>query len=175
MDTIREMISRQCIAKKVEELADKLNADYEGREVVLVCVLKGAAMFAADLMRHIKLDMTIEYMELGSYDGSESTGKMRIKKDFDADISGKDVIVIEDIVDTGFTLQFLYEHLVAKDAASVAFCVLLSNPTRRKEGAREPEYVGFVIPNQFAIGYGLDYDGKLRQLPFVGSLVMVQD
>ena len=171
MDTIKEMISRQSIAKRVEEMADELNADYEGREVVLVCILKGGVIFMADLMRHLKFDLTTEYIELASYSATESTGKMQVLKDLGADLRGKDVLVIEDIVDTGFTLQFLYDHIMAKNPNSVKFCVFLNNPTRRGEGSREPEYVGFVIPNQFVIGYGLDYDGKLRQLPFVASLV----
>jgi hypoxanthine phosphoribosyltransferase len=128
-------------------------------------------MFMADIMRHLKLDLEVEFLELKSYSATESTGKMRIFKDFETDLSGKDVIVIEDIIDTGFTLEFLFDHLMAKNPASVRFCVLLSNPTRRGECGRKPDYTGFVIPNQFVIGYGLDYDGKYRQLPFVGVLV----
>jgi hypoxanthine phosphoribosyltransferase len=128
-------------------------------------------MFMADLMRHLKLDLTVEYMEIGSYSGMQSTGRVRVLKDISSSILGKHVIVVEDIVDTGYTLQNLHDHLMAKKPASVKFCILLNNPTRRGEGFREPEYIGFVIPNQFVIGYGLDYDGKYRQLPFVASLV----
>jgi hypoxanthine phosphoribosyltransferase len=170
---IKEMISRKDIAARVQEIADELNADFEGREVVFVCILKGAAIFMADLMRHLKLDMSVEFLELESYRGTESSGAVRVAKDFDADISGMDVVVVEDIVDTGITMEYIGEHLKAKNVLSVKYCVLLDNPTRRQEGCFEPDYKGFVIPNQFVLGYGLDRDGKYRQLPYIGSLVKV--
>ncbi|MDR2168155.1 MAG: hypoxanthine phosphoribosyltransferase [Clostridiales bacterium] len=170
---VKEMISRQDIAARVEEIAAELNADFAGREVVFVCILKGAAVFMADLMRHLKLDMSVEYLELVSYDFTESRGKVDMIKDFDNDISGKDVVIVEDIIDTGMTVNFIGEHLRAKNPASIKYCVLLDNPVRREADCTNPDYTGFVIPNQFVLGYGLDLDGKYRQLPFIGSLVKV--
>ncbi|MCL2169144.1 MAG: hypoxanthine phosphoribosyltransferase [Defluviitaleaceae bacterium] len=170
---VKEMISKSEIAAKVAELANELNRDFEGREVVFICILKGAVVFMADLMRHLKLDMTVEYLELASYIEEQSCGEIRMLKDFEPSIAGKDVVVVEDIIDTGSTLKFIGEHLQSKEPKSVSYCILLDNPVRRNEDCKalSPKYVGFVIPNQFVLGYGLDFNGKYRQLPFIGSLV----
>ncbi|MCL2349918.1 MAG: hypoxanthine phosphoribosyltransferase [Defluviitaleaceae bacterium] len=168
---MKEMFSRQTIARRVEELAEQLNADYAGREVVFVCILKGAAIFIADLVRQLKFDVRIEFMKVASYEGTASTGKIDFSLDIGSDISGKDVVIVEDIIDTGNTLSFLSNHLAAKNPASVKICVLLDNPTRRGEECLSPDYTAFVIPNQFVVGYGLDYNGKYRHLPFIATLM----
>ena len=170
MTNFAEMYSKSEIAQRVKELASQLNDDYEGREVVFICILKGAVVFMADLMRHLQLDMSVEYLQLSSYISTESTGKIDMLLDINADISGKDVIVVEDIIDTGHTIKFILQHLMAKSPASIKFCVLLDNPVRRQQGCINPDYTGFTIPNQFVFGYGLDHDEKYRQLPFIASL-----
>ncbi|MCL2235796.1 MAG: hypoxanthine phosphoribosyltransferase [Defluviitaleaceae bacterium] len=172
MENIVEMISQKELADRVQELAGELNDDYEGRQVVLICLLKGAAMFMADLMRHITFDITTEYMEIASYSSNEPTGKIQLIKDIGSDIAGRDVIVIEDIIDTGGTLKFVDDHLTAKNPASVAYCVLLDNPVRRQDGCLNPDYTGFTIPNRYVFGYGLDHDGNLRNLPYVAALTV---
>jgi len=172
MENIVEMISQRELARRVEELAQELNADYAGKEVVFVCLLKGAAIFMADLMRHINFDITTEYMEIASYSSNKPTGKIDMKKDIGVDITGRDVVVIEDIIDTGATLKFVGEHLQAKNPNSIKYCVLLDNPVRRQEGCLNPDYTGFTIPNRYVFGYGLDHDGKHRNLPFVAALTI---
>ncbi|MCL2854094.1 MAG: hypoxanthine phosphoribosyltransferase [Defluviitaleaceae bacterium] len=172
MENIVEMISQRDLAGRVEELAKQLNADFEGQQVVFVCLLKGAVVFMADLMRHIKLDITTEYMEIASYSSNQSTGEIQLKKDIGVDIADKDVVVIEDIIDTGATLKFVDKHLMAKGPASIKYCVLLDNPVRRQEGCLNPHYTGFTIPNRYVFGYGLDHDGKYRQLPYIAALTV---
>jgi len=164
------MFSRQVIAERVKELAVEINADYEGQEVVLVCILKGAAVFMSDLMRHLTVDVKVEYMQLCSYEGENSRGKIKMDLDVSDDIFGNNVIVVEDIIDTGGTIEFIRAHLMTKKPATVKFCVLLDNPVRRNEGCEKADYVGFVIPNQFVFGYGLDYNGKYRNLPYIAAL-----
>lgn len=168
---VNEMISSEKIAKRVKEIASELNRDFEGQEVVFICILKGAAIFMADLIRHLEFDITTEYLEFASYEG-EDAGKVVIKKDFDYDISGKTVVVIEDIIDTGGTLSYIKKHLEAKKPANIKYCVLLDNPVRRRADCQSmnPDYTGFTIPNQFVLGYGLDFNGKYRQLPFIAHL-----
>jgi len=169
---IKEMISRREIADRVSEIALQLNHDFKGREVVFICILKSAAVFMADLMRQLKLDMVVEYLEINSYISTESKGEIQLIKDFELDIADKAVIVVEDIIDTGRTLKFIGEHLRSKKPASVSYCVLLDNPVRRREDCKgiNPDYTGFVIPNKFVLGYGLDFNGKYRQLPHLAHL-----
>ena len=158
------------LAHRVRELAEEISKDYAGRDVLLIGVLKGAVFFLSDLMRQITVPCEVDFMAVASYGSStDSSGVVRILKDLDASIEGRDVLIIEDIVDSGLTLQYLLRSLGARDPASVEVCALLVKPERRK--VELPiRYVGFEIPNRFAIGYGLDHAEKHRNLPYVAAL-----
>jgi len=159
------------LKERVRALGVQISADYEGRDLLLVGVLKGATFFLADLMRNITAPCELDFMALASYGSqTDSSGVVRILKDLDAPIEGRDVLIVEDIVDSGLTLQYLLRNLGARDPASLEVCSLLTKPERRK--ADVPiKYVGFEIPNRFAIGYGLDYAERWRNLPYVASLL----
>ncbi len=159
------------LKERVRALGVQISADYEGRDLLLVGVLKGATFFLADLMRNITAPCELDFMALASYGSqTDSSGVVRILKDLDAPIEGRDVLIVEDIVDSGLTLQYLLRNLGARDPASLEVCSLLTKPERRK--ADVPiKYIGFEIPNRFAIGYGLDYDERWRNLPYVASLL----
>ena len=155
---------------KVREIGQQISADYAERDLLLVCVLKGAVFFLADLMRHIDIPCEVDFMAVSSY-GSEtdSSGVVRILKDLDRPIAGRDVLIIEDIVDSGLTLQYLLRNLGAREPASLEVCALLTKPDRRKVEL-PTRYVGFEIPDKFAIGYGLDVGERYRNLPYVAAL-----
>jgi hypoxanthine phosphoribosyltransferase len=155
---------------RVRALAEAISEDYVGRDLLLVGVLKGAVFFLADLMRHIEVPCEVDFMAVASYgSATDSSGVVRIIKDLDQAIAGRDVLIVEDIVDSGLTLQYLLRNLGARDPASLEVCALLTKPERRK--VELPiRYVGFEIPNRFAIGYGLDHEECLRNLPFVAAL-----
>ncbi|MGN6189949.1 MAG: hypoxanthine phosphoribosyltransferase [Conexibacter sp.] len=155
---------------RVRELGAEITRDYAGREPLLVCVLKGAVFFLSDLMRAIELPCEVDFMAVASYgSATQSSGVVRILKDLDAVIAGRDVIIVEDIVDSGLTLQYLLRNLKARDPASLAVCALLTKP-ERLEVDLSPRYVGFEIPNRFAVGYGLDHAERYRNLPYVAAL-----
>jgi hypoxanthine phosphoribosyltransferase len=158
------------LKQKVRDLGAEISADYAEKDLLLVCVLKGAVFFLADLMRHIAIPCEVDFMAVSSY-GSEtdSSGVVRILKDLDRPIAGRDVLIIEDIVDSGLTLQYLMRNLGARDPASLEVCALLTKPDRRKVEL-PTRYVGFEIPDKFAIGYGLDMDERYRNLPYVAAL-----
>jgi len=158
------------LARRVRELGEEVSADYEGRDLFLVGVLKGAVFFLSDLMRHMSVPCEIDFMAVSSYGSStDSSGIVRILKDLDAPIQGRDVLIVEDIVDSGLTLSYLLRTLRARDPASLEVCALLTKPERRK--VELPiRYVGFEIPNRFVIGYGLDHLERFRSLPFVAVL-----
>jgi hypoxanthine phosphoribosyltransferase len=166
----RTLVEQGELATRVRELGEQISADYAGRELFLVGVLKGAVFFVADLMRHLDADCAIDFMAVASYGSStDSSGVVRILKDLDASIEGRDVLIVEDIVDSGLTLNYLLRTLKARNPASVEVCALLTKPERRK--VELPiRYVGFEIPNEFAIGYGLDLDERYRNLPYVAAL-----
>jgi hypoxanthine phosphoribosyltransferase len=159
------------LKERVRALGAQISADYEGRDLLLVGVLKGATFFLADLMRKITAPCELDFMALASYGSqTDSSGVVRILKDLDAPIEGRDVLIVEDIVDSGLTLQYLLRNLGARDPASLEVCSLLTKPERRK--ADVPiKYIGFEIPNRFAIGYGLDHAERWRNLPYVASLL----
>ena len=159
------------LKERVRALGVQISADYEGRDLLLVGVLKGATFFLADLMRNITAPCELDFMALASYGSqTDSSGVVRILKDLDAPIEGRDVLIVEDIVDSGLTLQYLLRNLGARDPASLEVCSLLTKPERRK--ADVPiKYVGFEIPNRFAIGYGLDHAERWRNLPYGASLL----
>jgi hypoxanthine phosphoribosyltransferase len=155
---------------RVHELGAEITRDYAGKEPLLVCVLKGAVFFLSDLMRAIELPCEVDFMAVASYgSATQSSGVVRILKDLDAVIAGRDVIIVEDIVDSGLTLQYLLRNLKARDPASLAVCALLTKP-ERLEVDLSPRYVGFEIPNRFAVGYGLDHAERYRNLPYVAAL-----
>jgi hypoxanthine phosphoribosyltransferase len=158
------------LKQKVRDLGAQISVDYADRDLLLVCVLKGAVFFLADLMRHIDIPCEVDFMAVSSY-GSEtdSSGVVRILKDLDRPIAGRDVLIVEDIVDSGLTLQYLMRNLGAREPASLEVCALLTKPDRRKVEL-PTRYVGFEIPDKFAIGYGLDVAERYRNLPYVAAL-----
>ena len=168
-DDIREiLLSAELIESKVAQLGEKISRDYQGKDLLLVCILKGALVFMADLMRHITIPVCIDTMAVTSYGASTvSSGVVRIVKDLDAAVEGKHVLIVEDIVDSGLTLSYLASYLKNRRPASVRICTLLDKPDRRQAPV-VPDYNGFVIPDRFVVGYGLDYRERYRNLPFVG-------
>ena len=171
----RVMISQDELAKGVSRLAEEVNRDYKGKEVIVLGILKGCFVFMADLIKKLNCDVSVYFMEVSSYlDGTVSTGKIKIKKDIDVDIKGKDVLIVEDIIDSGNTLTRLKEVLAEREPASVKICTLLSKPSRRKVEL-EADYTGFVIEDKFIIGYGLDCGERFRQLPYIAEVEFVDE
>ncbi len=169
-DVQQILLDQEAIARRVKELGAQITEDYAGREPVLICILKGAALFTADLCRHIHLPTSLDFMAISSYgSGTSSSGVVRITKDLDSSIENKDVIIVEDIVDSGLTLSYLLANLKSRHPASLNICVFLDKPDRR-EVEVPVRYRGFEIPDHFVIGYGLDYAEKYRNLPYVGVL-----
>ena len=161
------LISEEEIAKRVKELGKQLTEDYKGKELLVVGILKGCMLFLSDLVRTIDLPLTLDFMVVSSYGATtKSSGVVRIVKDLEREIEGKDVLIVEDIVDTGLTLSYLVENFKARNPKSVKVCSLLDKPDRRKAQV-DIQYVGFKIPDEFVVGYGLDYGENYRNLPFV--------
>ena len=170
-DLEKILVTREEIAEKVRELGRRITADYAGKEPVLVCILKGAVLFFSDLIREIDLPLTADFMAISSYGSATKTsGVVRVLKDLDKDIVGKDVIIVEDIVDTGVTLNYLKSMLAHRGAASIRIASLLDKTARRTVKDLKVDYVCFDIPDAFVVGYGLDYDQKYRNLPDIGVL-----
>ena len=165
------LVSQQQLQDKISELGAQISRDYDGHELLLVSILKGSVVFMADLMRAITIPCAIDFMVVSSYGGSNTTttGLVKIVKDLDQDLSGKDVLIVEDILDTGVTLSHLMPMLQMRNPRSVRICSILSKPSSRKADI-EPDYKGFDVPDEFVVGYGLDYDEKYRNLPYVGVL-----
>jgi len=163
------LISEEEIERIVLELADKLNEEYAGKEAILLLVLKGSVIFCADLMRKLNFPVTLEVMKVSSYGSGTVSGELRIDYDLKSDIKGKNVIIVEDIIDTGNTLSKLKNLLLGRNPKSVKICTFLDKPERRKADVCA-DYIGRVIPDEFVVGYGLDYSEKYRELPFVGVL-----
>ena len=165
------LVSQQQLQDKISELGAQISRDYDGHELLLVSILKGSVVFMADLMRAITIPCAIDFMVVSSYGGSNTTttGLVKIVKDLDQDLSGKDVLIVEDILDTGVTLSHLMPMLQMRNPRSDKICSILSKPSRRKADI-EPDYMGFEVPDEFVVGYGLDYDEKYRNLPYVGVL-----
>ena len=159
---------------RIKEMAAEVSRDYAGKDLLLVGVLKGAVFFLSDLMRHIDVACEVDFMAVASYGSStDSSGVVRILKDLDAPLEGRDVLIVEDIVDSGLTLQYLLRTLEARNPASLEVCALLTKPDRRKIDL-PARYIGFEIPDKFAIGYGLDYAERYRNLPYVAALTGVE-
>ena len=165
------LLTQEQIREKVLELSETLRKDYAGKDPIFVGVLKGVVMFYADMVREADYPCQIDFMWISSYGSGTTSGKMEVKKDISADIKGRHVVILEDIFDTGNSLDFTYKHLLSKEPASLKICTLLDKPERRNPAVTlQPDYVGFTIPNAFVVGYGLDYDEHYRNLPYIGIL-----
>lgn len=169
-DIEKVLYSKEEIENKVASLGQQLSKDYEGKKPLVICILKGAILFMSDIVRKMDIPLEMDFMDISSYGGGTiSTGEVRILKDLDTSVKGRDVLVVEDIVDTGRTLKALSELLLQREAKSIKICTLLNKPDRRVEGI-DVDYVGFKVPDEFVVGYGMDYAGKYRNLPYVGVL-----
>lgn len=170
-DIEKVLLSEQQIQARIQELGEVLTKEYADKNPVIVGVLKGVVVFYADMIRHIQVPCQMDFMWLSSYAGTDSTGKMLVRQDVTADIEGRHVLILEDIFDTGNSLEFTVNHLKKQNPASIKICTLLDKPERRRAGVTvQADYVGFTIPNAFVVGYGLDYNEKYRNLPYVGIL-----
>jgi len=165
------LVDKESLQRRIANLGQAISADYEGKELVLICILKGGVAFLTDLMRQITVPHEIDFMDISSYGKGqrESTGAVRLVMDLQADIAGRDVLIIEDIVDSGRTMDYLLRTLWARKPASLRVCTLLNKPNRRVVDV-PLDYIGFDIPDEFVLGYGLDFDEKYRNLPYVGVL-----
>lgn len=169
-DIKKVLVSETEIRERVAEMGAQITADYEGKDLLLVGILKGSVVFMADLMRQIKTPLQIDFCSVSSYGlGTETGGEIKIRKDLDADIKGRHVLIVEDIIDTGVTLFHLQKLLADRGAASVEIATLLSKPSRRIKNI-PVKYIGFIIPDEFVVGYGLDFAENYRMLPYVGVL-----
>lgn len=166
---ISTLIDEKSVQLRIREMAEEINKDYAGRELHLICILKGSIFIATELAKYIKVPITMDFMSVSSYgDGTESSGRVRILKDLDENIYGRDVLIVEDIIDSGNTLSFLKDMFQSKKPNSLKICTLLDKPERRVVEDVKVDYVGFEIPDKFVIGYGLDYMQKYRNLPYIG-------
>ncbi len=164
------LFSEEQIQLKVNELGRQISLDYAGRNLMLICVLKGAFMFIADLSKRIEVPLELDFMAVSSYGAaSQSSGVVKIIKDLDVPVEGRDILIVEDIIDSGLTLSYLIDVLERRNARSIKIVTLFDKPLRRKVEL-EPDYKGFIIPDEFIVGYGLDYAEKYRNLPYVGIL-----
>ena len=171
---VRELISQEAVESRIKEIAAQISKEYEGKEIVLVCILKGSIFFTCELAKYITVPVTIDFMQCSSYgSGTESTGIIKIVKDLDETITGKHVVVIEDIIDSGRTLSHLAKILSQREPASMKICTLLDKPDRRVVEV-DAAYTGFVIPDEYVVGYGQDYAQRMRNLPYIGVVEFEQ-
>ncbi len=169
METINVLISEQEVDKRIEALGAKISEDYAGKQIHLICILKGGVFFACELAKRITVPVSFDFMSVSSYGGdTKSSGVVRIVKDLDESIANKDVLIVEDIIDSGRTLSHLMELLKTRGPKSIKLCTLLDKPDRRVVKDVRVDYMGFSIPDEFVVGYGLDYDQKYRNLPYIG-------
>ena len=165
---VRELISEEKVIARIKEIAEQINKDYEGKSVTLVCILKGSIFFTTELAKYIKVPVVIDFMQCSSYGAdTKSSGIVKLAKDLDEPITGKDVILIEDIIDSGRTLSHLVKLLAQREPASLTLCTLLDKPSRRVMNV-DVKYTGFEIPDEFVVGFGLDYAQNMRNLPYIG-------
>ena len=165
------LLSEEQIQSRIQQLGKILSEEYADKNPVIVGVLKGVVVFYADMVRQISVPCQFDFMWISSYKGTTSTGQMQVKRDISADIKGRHVLILEDIFDTGNSLNYTYHHLLSKEPASVKICTLLDKPGRRNpEVTLQADYVGFTIPDEFVVGYGLDYNELYRNLPYIGIL-----
>lgn len=164
------LIDEKDLQAKINELGEKITKDYQGKDLLVVCVLKGAVMFATDLIKRVNLPLEIDFMAVSSYgNATKSSGVVRILKDLEKEIQHRDILIVEDIIDSGLTLSYLVENLKQRNPNSVSICTLLDKPERR-QAELEVQYKGFTVPDEFVVGYGLDYAEKYRNLPYIGVL-----
>lgn len=170
MEEVKVLINEERLSKRVKEIGEQIQEEYKGKEIILICILKGSVFFTVDLAKIIKGNVKLEFIRVSSYtDGTESSGKIDLKLDLNDSIEGKDVIVVEDIIDTGRTLSYLIDYLKTKKPNSIKLCALLDKVERRIQEVNV-DYTGFQIPDKFVVGYGLDVDEKYRNLPYVGYI-----
>lgn len=170
-DILKILISEEELHSRIAQLGEEITRDYAGKDPVILGVLKGVVVFYADMIRQIRVPCQMDFMCLSSYHGTQSTGNMVVRQDMSVDVSGRHVLILEDIFDTGTSLDYTYHHVLSKKPASIRICTLLDKPERRKPGITlVPDYVGFTIPNEFVVGYGLDFNEHYRNLPYVGVL-----
>ena len=175
MHKISVMISEDELQAKIAELGEKISADYEGKEVKLICILKGSAFFCCELAKRLTVPVTLDFMSASSYgNATKSSGKLKINKDLDEDINGLHCIIVEDIVDSGRTLSMVKKMLEGRNPASLKLCTLLDKPDRRETDVHV-DYTGFEIPDKFVVGFGLDYAQKYRNLPYIGVLDFIEE
>ena len=173
-ESIRVLVPEEEVDARIRELGEKISKDYEGKQIHLICVLKGGVFFMCELAKRITVPVSMDFMCVGSYgDGIKSSGVVRIAKDLDESIEGKDVLIVEDIIDSGNTLYYLMDVLQRRKPASLRLCTLLDKPDRRVKDVKV-DYTGFDIPDEFVVGYGLDYAQKYRNLPYIGVVEGVE-
>ena len=171
LDKIKILINEEDLNKRITKIANDISNDYKDEDIILICILKGAVYFAIDLSRQIKCKtLSLDFMKISSYENNkETTGKINFKLDISENIKDKNVIIVEDIIDSGLTLNYLYNYLIKKNPKSLKICVLLDKKERRQKDIKV-DYVGFEIENKFVLGYGLDYEQKYRNLPYIGYI-----
>ena len=175
-EKIRILLDEKEVAQTIEKLADHISRDYEGKEIHLVCVLKGGVFFTCELAKRIHVPVTMDFMSVSSYgSGTSSSGVVKIIKDLDESIAGKEVLIVEDIIDSGRTLSYLIQLLRQRNPASVRLCTMLDKPERRVVEDVTVDYVGFHIPDEFVVGYGLDYNQKYRNIPYIGVVELDEE
>ena len=168
---IRVLIPEDQVAEKIKEIGTKISEDYAGKEVHLICVLKGGVFFTCELAKRITVPVSLDFMSVSSYgSGTQSSGVVKIVKDLDEPLAGKHVLIVEDIIDSGRTLSYLIEILKQRGPADIRICTLLDKPSRRVKKEVQVDYTCFSIPDEFVVGYGLDYDQKYRNLPYIGAV-----
>ncbi len=173
-ETIRVLIPEEKVDQRIEELGKKISEDYAGRQIHMICILKSGVFFMCELAKRITVPVSLDFMCVGSYgDGTKSSGVVRIAKDLDESIEDKEVLIVEDIVDSGNTLYYLMDVLRKRNPASIRLCTLLDKPDRRVKDVKA-DYLGFEIPDEFVVGYGLDYAQKYRNLPYIGVVEGVE-
>ena len=169
-ERIKILLTEEEVDRRIEQLGEQITQDYQGKKPHLICVLKGGAPFMCELSKRIKLPLTMDFMSVGSYEGTESTGMITLKKDLDESLEGRDVLIVEDIIDSGRTLSCLVKLFADRKPASIRLCTLLDKPERRVVDDVKVDYCGFNIPDKFVVGYGLDYNQKYRNLPYIGEV-----
>ncbi len=173
-EKINVLVSEEEVTKRLKELGEQISKDYEGKEIHMICILKGGVFFMVDLSKRISVPVSLDFMSVSSYgNGTKSSGVVRIAKDLDESIEGKDVLIVEDIIDSGRTLYYLMDILKKRNPNSIRLCTLLDKPERREKDVKV-DYVGFEIPDEFVVGYGLDYAQKYRNLPYIGVVEGVE-